>query len=118
MNSTNFITDLYKNAVDGMDTAQLAPFLAEDVRFRIGNHDPVKGKKAVLDANHAFFCSIGSMAHTIDNIWPHGDDIICNGTVDYVRLDGSAHSATFATVLTLKDGEISDYLVYADLSQL
>jgi len=118
VNSANFIKDLYKNAVDGKDADHLATFLTDDVHFRLGNHQPVRGKSAVLDANRTFFSSITSMSHVIENIWSQRDDLICNGSVDYVRLDGSAHSATFVTVLKLKEGKIADYLVYADLSQL
>jgi ketosteroid isomerase-like protein len=118
MRAEYFVKDLYKNAVDGKDVDHLSNFLSDDVLFRIGNYDPVRGKGAVLEANRTFFGSITSMAHTIDNIWSQDNSIICNGSVDYVRLDGSAHSAVFATVLKLENEKIADYFVYADLSQL
>ncbi|OEE90220.1 hypothetical protein A1OQ_10760 [Enterovibrio norvegicus FF-162] len=64
------------------------------------------------------------MKHTIDDIMFQRSDqtdstrISCFGTVDYVRLDGSEHSAVFSTFLDVKNGLIADYLVFADLSSL
>jgi len=58
------------------------------------------------------------MAHHIDTVWEHDNDVICNGSVDYIRLDGSAFSASFATILKLQSDKIVNYLVYADISQL
>ncbi len=114
----NFIVDIYKIAVDAKDTNYLSGFLADDVHFRIGNHDMIVGKKAVLDANRSFFSSITSMKHQIDNVWSQNHHIICNGIVDYKRLDGTDFSATFATVLKLEDNKITEYFVYADISEL
>ncbi len=118
MSSVDFVKGLYRDAVDCKDVESLSDFLSDDVRFRIGNHEPVYGKDAVLEANRAFFASITGMTHQIDTIWQQGNDVICNGSVDYVRLDGSGHSAVFATVLKVTNKKVVDYLVYADLSQL
>ena len=105
-------------SVDAKDLNYLDEVLADDVRFRIGNNDVVAGKQAVLDANRGFFASIESMSHKIDNAWTVNEDVICNGRVDYVRLDGSTFTAPFATVLKLQKNKIIDYLVYADVSAL
>jgi ketosteroid isomerase-like protein len=118
MNRQTFVKDLYRNAVDQKDIFALAATLADDVRFRIGNHDPVIGKNDVLTANQAFFGSITSMSHEIDAVYSEGDATICNGSVHYVRLDGSKHSAVFSTTLVFRDNLISDYLVFADISGL
>lgn len=117
MNKTTFIENLYK-AVDNKSVQDLSDFLSDNVCFRIANHDPINGKETALKANQAFFSSITSMAHQIDSVWEQDDDVICNGIVDYVRLDGSAFSAPFATILKLQNNKIVNYLVYADISQL
>ncbi|MCC2605224.1 VOC family protein [Planctobacterium marinum] len=116
MAGRDLVQDLYKRAVDGKNVAHLSTLLSENVRFRLGNFPPVIGKHEVLESNRSFFSSIKSMAHTIDNVWTDDDQVICNGIVDYVRLNGTDHSAFFSTVLTIEDGKITDYLVYADLS--
>ena len=117
MQAQDFIHDLYQT-VDQRNAEALATFLADDVQFAIGNGDPIDGKQSVVSANAAFFSSVKNMHHQIDNVWTQGDNIICNGRVDYVRLDASAFSASFATVLEIKQNQIIDYRVYADISAL
>jgi ketosteroid isomerase-like protein len=117
MNKTTFIKNLYK-AVDDKNLEDLSELLSDNVRFCIANHDPINGKETALKANQAFFSSITSMKHHIDTVWEQDSDVICNGSVDYIRLDGSEFSAPFATVLKLQADKIADYLVYADISQL
>ncbi|EPJ49656.1 MAG: hypothetical protein OFPI_23700 [Osedax symbiont Rs2] len=112
-----FISDLY-TAVDNKDLNYLEQVIGDKVRFRIGNYPLIDNKVAVLDANRQFFSSIHSMSHRIDKISQSSNALWCNGSVDYVRLDGSKHSANFATQLTIEQQKIVDYLVYADLSEL
>lgn len=96
----------------------LSGFLADRLIFRIGNAEPIQGKNNVIAANKAFFESIGDMSHRIDGIWSSGENIICNGFVNYKRLDGGGYSAPFAIVLTIRNNLITEYLVYADISEL
>lgn len=117
MNKAEFVSELYQS-VDARDVERLSAFLADDVNFRFANAAPLKGKEDVLAANKAFFASIGSMSHRIDNVWAQGDNLICNGQVTYTRLDDSRFSAPFATILTVKDRWITDYLIYVDVSEL
>jgi len=118
MTRNELIIDLYKNAVDAKDAGYLSRMITDDIIFRIGNHEPVVGLSDVVDANQSFFATIGSMIHTIDKLITEGDQSVCYGTVNYVRLDGSKTSAAFATVLKFFEEKISEYYVYADLSEL
>ena len=70
------------------------------------------------EVNASFFESVAAMAHTIDKVWSQDADVICSGSVQYTRLDGSQLSLPFATILTTEDGLIRDYKVYADVSPL
>ncbi|MEH6579629.1 MAG: nuclear transport factor 2 family protein [Amphritea sp.] len=117
MNKTEFVEKLYQ-CVDDRNVQALSAFLAPDVSFRFANAEPLKGKEAVLEANKGFFASIAAMSHRIDSIWVKDDDLICNGQVNYTRLDASKFSAPFATILKVKDEQIIDYLIYADVSGL
>jgi len=58
------------------------------------------------------------MSHTLKGSWQQGNESICNGPVDYVRIDGSDYSAQFVTILTIREGLITDYRIYADVSGL
>jgi len=111
------IEKLY-NAVDNKNLDFLDEILADDVNFRIGNYDTVTGKPNVLAANKQFFTSITSMNHTLDKVWHFENDVLCNGIVDYIRLDGSECSAYFSTVLTFVKDKVIEYFVYVDISAL
>ena len=115
--ANQLIRTLY-TAVDSKDLNYLEETLCDDVKFRIGNYDTISDKAAALASNQEFFGSIESMSHTIDKVWSVENDVLCNGLVDYIRLDGSAHSAYFSTVLTMDNGKIAEYFVYADISGL
>jgi ketosteroid isomerase-like protein len=115
--ANQLINTLYK-AVDNKDLNYLDKILSDDVNFRIGNYETISDKATALAANEQFFGSINAMNHTIDKVWQVENDVLCNGVVDYIRLDGSEHSAYFSTVLTIDNGKITDYFVYADISQL
>ena len=111
------VTRLYA-AVDKKSVAELSKFLCEDVVFQLANHDPIRGKDTVLDANAAFFKTIAGMAHRIEGVWAQNQDVICAGYVQYTRHDGSELSLPFSTILGLEDDLIADYQVYADISPL
>ena len=115
--SIQLVKDLYQ-AVDNKDLNYLTNHLSENVKFRIGNNQAIENKQEALEANKGFFSSIHSMLHTLEKIVEKGKDLMCYGTVDYQRLDGTKHSAYFSTFLTIEDGLIEDYLVFADVSGL
>lgn len=117
LSARSFIESLYQ-AVDARSAERLSAFLHPDVHFRFGNAAAIHGKSDVLEANRGFFASIGKMSHTIDAVYQQDDRVICNGQVNYIRLDGSACSAQFATILQVKEQLITDYLIYADVSAL
>lgn len=117
MNYVKLVKELYQH-VDNLDLNGLETLMARDVNFRLGNFDSVNGVNDVLLANKSFFESIKGMKHTFDKIWVQGSEVICNGSVDYIRLDGSGHSITFATILEFDGQEIVNFLVYADISGL
>lgn len=117
------VRSLYR-AVDNKDIHYLNSCLADKVRFRLGNNLAVTDKSDILEGNKQFFSSIESMKHRIEEIIYQANDdsgivkVSCHGTVDYVRLDSSEHSAVFSTFLKIQNGLILDYLVFVDLSGL
>ncbi|WP_282608822.1 nuclear transport factor 2 family protein [Pelagibius sp. Alg239-R121] len=113
----DLVTNLYRT-VDSRNVAALSKFLSDDVVFQLGNHEPIRGRDAVLTANAAFFKTINGMAHTIEGVWAQDRDVICSGYVQYIRSDGTELSLPFSTILSLEDGLIADYQVYADISPL
>jgi hypothetical protein len=125
LQSQQLVKNLY-HAVDNKNVAYLKDNLSQSIRFRIGNNPIATDKTEILEANSQFFNSIQSMKHTVEDVISQlankeGEVVVkiaCHGRVDYVRLDGTEHSAVFSTVLGIEDNLITDYLVFADLSGL
>jgi ketosteroid isomerase-like protein len=111
------IASLY-TAVDNLDAESVGAHLTEDVCFRLGNFETLRGRQAVVDANAAFFGTIAGMTHTITEIGSDGVTVFCTGSVHYTRHDKSELSLPFATVLKLQVGLVSDYRIYVDVSPL
>ena len=111
------VRELY-GIVDEKNADKLGRLLANDVTFKLGNHSAIKGKVSVMKANAEFFETVDAMAHSIDGIWCHDDDVICNGVVQYTRFNGSKLSIPFSTFLTLEKDLIKTYQVYVDVSTL
>jgi ketosteroid isomerase-like protein len=104
-------------AVDGKDTDYLAHRFAEDVTFRFGNGDVVEGRPAVVATCEAFLASIAGIRHEIEHLWQVGTDrVVALMTVHYERLDGGRVSLPCANAFHLRDGEISDYRIYMDIT--
>ncbi|WP_299810700.1 nuclear transport factor 2 family protein [uncultured Shewanella sp.] len=120
----NVLVQKLYQAVDNKDLDYLDNNLANQVRFRLGNNPVVTDKSEILQGNKQFFSSIESMRHSIEDVVYQLCDssgtikASCYGTVNYVRLDGSEYSAVFSTFLTVQNGLITDYLIFADLSGL
>lgn len=114
---TDLIAALY-TAVDALNVQGVVDQVTEDVRFQLGNGDPIVGRDAVRDANAAFFGTIQAMRHTITEVWSVDNTAICNGSVHYTRKDETEHEVPFAAHLGLSKGKVSDYKVFVDISGL
>lgn len=117
MNSTAFAESLLES-VDGMDAGGFAGFLADDVTFRFGNAEEVRGKAATREVVAGFFASIKALHHELERVWSQDDAIICQGTVTYTRHDATTLQVPFVNVLILRNDLIAEYLIYVDASEL
>jgi ketosteroid isomerase-like protein len=88
MRRDTWVTRLFQS-IDNKDTDAFTAFLADDVLFRFGNADPVKGKAATGEAVSTFFDSIKGLRHVVEKFWDEGDAVICHGRVTYARHDYS-----------------------------
>ena len=114
---TALVSALY-TAVDEMNAQGVVDHVTEDVRFQLGNFEPITGRDAVKEANAAFFKTINEMSHTITDVWSSGDTAICDGSVHYTRKDKSKYEVPFAAHLGLRNGKVADYKVFVDISGL
>jgi ketosteroid isomerase-like protein len=105
-------------AIDSKDAKTFQTFLAPSCVFRFGNMPPVTGKQAIEIAVNAFFESLDAIAHEVNDSWDIPDGIVCHGQVSYTRKDGSVLTIPFANILKGKASQITEYLIFADTSQL
>lgn len=111
------IKGLFK-AIDDKNAASFAKFLSHDCTFRFGNGAPVAGKENIRNYVSGFFDSIDGLSHNITDTWDLPDGKVCHGTVTYTRKDNSKLSVPFSTIVKGGDRGISEYLIFADISQL
>ncbi|OOZ39215.1 hypothetical protein BOW53_12595 [Solemya pervernicosa gill symbiont] len=117
MSDTAWLEPMFK-AIDKMDAAAFAAFLAEDVRFTFGSGEPVVGRQESEAAVAGFFSSIAGLQHEITDRWCIDNDAMVRGRVTYTRHDGSKLAVPFANVFKIKGDLIDDYQIYIDISTL
>jgi ketosteroid isomerase-like protein len=112
---TEFSAALF-GAADTGDIERFAGLLAENVKFRFANANPVTGRANAREALTEFLTTIAGIQHDVLEEWRIGDVVLQQMTVTYTRHDGKKVTIPAANVLRL-DGElVVDYQVYADLT--
>jgi ketosteroid isomerase-like protein len=104
--------------IDSMDPDRFAEHLAEDVRFRFGNADPVHGRAAVRDVWAEFCETVDGVRHHPVEQWESGDAVIAEAEVTYTRKDGSEVTVPVVTIYRSSGELIDDYRVFIDLAPL
>jgi ketosteroid isomerase-like protein len=112
-----FSEDMFRPA-DAKDVDGWTSFMTDDVRFVFGNGDPIEGRTTVHQAITAFFDSIAAIKHTVVDAWGIDDKVVQQLRVLYTRHDGSELDLPAANILTLRDGKVSEYLIYVDNHEL
>ena len=90
--------------------------MTDDVRLRLGNADPVEGKRAFIEAVTAFLGSVADFRHEIIDVWRDGDVFVTELDVHYTRLDGGQVTLPGCNVFRLRDGAVAEYRSYIDIS--
>ena len=105
-------------SIDNLGTEAFLVFLDEDVLFRFGNADPVKGKAIVGEVVSGFFDSVKGIMHNLVNTWEKEGVVVCHGTVRYTRHDSTTLTVPFANIFGVRNDLIEEYLVFVDISEL
>jgi len=111
------IEGLFKS-IDEKNTAQFMSYLHPQAVFRFGNQPEVKGTEAVSAYVAGFLASVKAISHSIEVVWPAEQGIVCHGTVTYTRMDDSQLTVPFCNLMSMQEGLIRDYLIFADVSGL
>ncbi|MGF6367954.1 ketosteroid isomerase-like protein [Paraburkholderia sp. RAU6.4a] len=112
-----FAASVYE-ACDSMDEERFAAFLAEDCVFVYANAAPVIGRVAAAASVKSFMALIARIKHTLLEVWQCDDVIVSRMQVTYTRKDGTTLTVPAMTTWRVRQREISEYLIYVDVSSL
>ena len=110
--------DALFTAIDRQDVGTYLSFLTPDCRLRFGNWPVVEGHDEITKVVSNFFSNVVESRHTLTEHWNLEDTTICHGEVTYKRNDGSEMTVPVAHIFKTKEGLISEYYVYIDISGL
>ena len=105
-------------AVDSMDEQRLMRFLTEGCTFVFGNQDPVVGRAHIAEYSRQFMTQIAAINHRLLDVWGFDDVIVSRIEVTYTRNDRSTVIAPAVTIWRVRDRQIDDYRIYADVTSL
>jgi len=105
-------------AIDRKDADAFVECLTDDASFRFGSAPAVAGRDGIREAVAAFFATIAGLSHRLNEPIAHGDTLVCEGAVTYIRHDGSEITLPFANVFEMDGGLIRNYKIYADIGPL
>jgi uncharacterized protein (TIGR02246 family) len=117
MSIQSWITDLFKT-IDSRDPVKFADFLTPDGEFIFGNLPPVQGRENIITFLDAFFKSIHSISHRVDNCWAVEDRVIVEGFVTYTRHNNTTLVVKFCDIFTMSDNLIKKFDIFIDNSRL
>jgi hypothetical protein len=105
--------------IDSMVPAAFAAHLAEGVRMRFGNAEPVRGRAACEQAWAQFCRTVDGVEHAVRNRWELGTTTVVEADVTY-RRDGRADVTVPVVTIYEVDaaGLITDYRIFIDLAPL
>jgi ketosteroid isomerase-like protein len=107
----------YLAAMDALDAARYADFLADDVSVQFNNAPAVQGKAAVAAMLAGYWQSFAAIEHEPLNIYGSDERFMLEALNHYVRHDGRMVT-TRAVALTDRDahGKVTSVRIYADAS--
>lgn len=105
-------------SIDTKNIKAFTDFLAEDAIFCFGNVPQVQGKANIANAVTGFLHSVADIEHQLTAFWQLDNTVICHGTVTYTRPNNTRLTVPFANILQLTAGKISEYRIFADISEL
>lgn len=110
--------DALFTAIDRKDLGTYLGFLTPDCRLRFGNRPVGEGHDEITKVVGNFFSQVVELRHTLAERWDLEDVTICRGEVTYQRTDGSELTVPVAHIFKTKEGLVSEYNVYIDVSGL
>ena len=105
-------------SADKLDVDGWVEYLADDVYFRFGNADPIRGRDGVRSAVTEFFGMISGLHHEVIRDWESNGTVVQQIDMTYIRHDGNEVKVPATNILDFRDGKIAEYRIYVDLAPL
>jgi hypothetical protein len=106
------------DAVDSMKPDAMAPLLAKDCKFRMGNHTEVSGADTIVNMNREVMKMFESVTHYCVDAVAAGNRAYVETYVEYAMPDKKKYLIPFMTMLEQRDGKLTNIKVFGDLSPL
>jgi len=106
------------SAIDAFDVDSFLGFLAPEAKFTLGNLPPACGAAEIRQAFTGFASSLTHLQHEIVDIWITKDAWIVEQRVTYGDPWHRLHILPCTNVMRHRDGLITDYRVFVDVSPL
>jgi ketosteroid isomerase-like protein len=102
--------------IDSFDVERFVQHLTDDVTFRFGNAEPIRGKDAVREGVLGFWSTIDGLTHHLIKVIESGDTMVAKIDVEYVRKDGKHVTVPNADILEFDGDLVRDWQIYIDLA--
>lgn len=117
MELKSFVTEVYQS-IDQANSTRFASYITPNGCFRFANNPAVYGNKAIDEYVNGFFRSLKGINHSNLEFWHTDDVIFVNGTVKYIRHNGTTLELPFSCTWKMKGHLIDEYLIFIDSSEL
>ncbi len=115
MDRETWIREMFA-ALDRGSVPALFPYLHDDVKWRFASYPVGHGKDSFAAAWSAMAGRVKALEHTVHRVWSQEDTVFCHGDVRYHLLDAPPVTVPFANLFRVREGKISEYLIYVDAS--
>lgn len=98
------------------DIAAFFDYFTDDCTFRMGNNDTVTGRANIQAWVAQYLGAVAGMKHVIIEEWSADNVAALRVEVTYTMLNGDEFTLPAVTRTTIRDGKVSEYLIFMDPS--
>jgi hypothetical protein len=106
------------DAVDSMKSDAMAPLLAADCKFRIGNNTEIMGAETIVNMNREVMKMFAGIKHYYMDAVTVGSRAFVETYVEYLMHNKKTFLLPFLTVFEQSAGKITNVKVFGDMSPL
>jgi ketosteroid isomerase-like protein len=98
------------------DIAAFFGFFTDDCEFRMANNEVVRGREAIQAWVAGYLGSVAGMRHVVLEEWAADDVAAVRVEVTYSMRNGTEFTLPAVTRTRVRDGKVTEYLIFMDPS--